>query len=126
MSHYIISKLGMPLTHRLTDFSVGKMVMFIYIYKHNFKINFICCLSKLLSNQVIFYNIKSQRISSWRKIGQNVLIMIIIKTIYLCLICLAFQKLLKNDTNIPDEYHYKYHCCTFDVFNSCFSFNTRH
>lgn len=73
MSHYIIIQIR-DATHSPVDRFLGRKDgnVYIYIYKHNFKINFICCLSKLLSNQVIFYNIKSQRISSWREIGQNV------------------------------------------------------
>lgn len=31
-----------------------------------------------------------------------------------------------NDTNIPVVYRYKYYYCTYDVFNSCFSFYMRH
>lgn len=38
----------------------------------------------------------------------------------------VFQKVLMNDTNIPVVYRYKYYYCTYDVFNSCFSFYMRH
>lgn len=86
--------------------------------------NFIFCLSRLLSNQVNLETAKTSGLSSWRIIGQYVLILMIVKTRCHCLVCSAFDKSLINDINITVEYRYIIIIVpTFNVFILLFSFN---
>lgn len=65
-----------------------------------FKINLIFILSKL-SSQVKLETVKTIGLNFWKKIGQNVLIIMTVKTTcaFHCLVCSPFHKLLINIDN---------------------------